>query len=87
MRLKLLFLLIPFFVFSQKINWESRSELNSNNQYHFESSYENFENSFLQKNKIEINLPVDNANFENFIFFKQNPFSKKLSEKFKEVKV
>ena len=31
MRLRLFFLLIPFFIFSQNINWESREDLNTEN--------------------------------------------------------
>ena len=91
MRLKLLFLLLPFFIFSQNINWESREELNTNNKYHFETSYENFKNSFSESfvaNKgIEISLPINDINFENFTFYKQNPFSKELSEKFPEIEI
>ena len=47
MKLKLLFLLLPFFIFSQNINWESKGELNTNNKYYFETSYDNFKNSLL----------------------------------------
>ena len=87
MKLRILFLLLPILIFSQKINWQSKVELNTDDKYHFESSFENFESSFLQQNKIQVNLPVDSSNFENFVFYKQNPFSEKLYEKFKEVKV
>ena len=89
MRLKLLFLLIPFFVFSQQINWESRAELDANNLYHFESSYENFQSSFSKpiSNKIEISLPVNSTNFESFTFIRHNPYSKELSEKFAQIKI
>ena len=78
MKLRILFLLLPILIFSQKINWQSKVELNTDDKYHFESSFENFESSFLQQNKIQVNLPVDSSNFENFVFYKQNPFSEKL---------
>ena len=87
MRLKLLLLLLPLFIFSQKINWESKSNITTDSNYYFETSFEDFESSFLKKNKIEINLPVDSSNFENFVFYEQNPFSEKLYEKFDEIKI
>jgi hypothetical protein len=89
MRLKFLFLLLPFFIFSQNINWQSRSDLSTNDQYHFESSFENFQNSFSKNNnkQIQISLPVNSTDFENFLFIKQNPFSKELSEKFPDIDI
>ena len=91
MKLKLLFLLLPFFIFSQNINWESKGELNTNNKYYFETSYDNFKNSLLgpgiSKKGIEISLPINDTNFENFTFYKQNPFSKELSEKFPQIEI
>ena len=74
MKLKLLFLLLPFFIFAQNINWESKGELNTNNKYYFETSYDNFKNSLLgpgiSKKGIEISLPINDTNFENFTFYK-----------------
>jgi len=89
MRLKLLFLLLPIFIFSQKIDWQSRSDLNSNSKYHFETSFENFQTSFLKTSnkEIKIRIPVDGSSFENFVFVKQNPFSKELSKKFPDIKI
>ena len=91
MKLKLLFLLLPFFIFSQNINWESKGELNTNNKYHFETSYDNLRNSFstLDNNNkgIQISLPINSTNFENFTFYKQNPFSKELNEKFSQIEI
>ena len=91
MKLKLFFLLIPFFIFSQNINWESREDLNTENKYHYQTSYNNLKNSLSESSKplkgIEISLPIDGRIFEKFTFYKQNPFSKELSEKFSQIEI
>ncbi len=85
----LLFFLLSFSIFSQKISWEYDINLSDNDLSFFKSSSnlieEVFQNSINTNNRVAIPIPTSSRESEEFIFKLTNPFTKELAEDYKNI--